>query len=128
MTQGLQNTLIEKMAESGCYFLALCELSERLTGKPVDVLLAAEAAMGAGWITSVFKVMNPDAILHFLTGRKFITSITTEKIPGTYSIEMWHNDRTGFDHFRLHDWDSLKDSITVKEGYIKSYRSIKEVI
>ena len=87
MTSETQNTVIKNMASDGCYFLAICELGERIAHRPVDAI---------------------------------------EPTNCIYYIEKWHNNRTGFDHFRLHDWDSLKNSVTVREGYIEDYRVFEE--
>lgn len=128
MTSGTQNTVIENMAKTGCYFLCLCEISERITHMPVDAIETAIVAQKSGWIKKDFTIVNPDKLLHFLTGKNFNVSITTEKPANyLYYVEMWHNDRTGYEHFKLPNWDSLTNSVTVREGYIKSYRVLKEV-
>lgn len=45
-------------------------------------------------------------------------------------IKEYFNPRTGFHHFVLYknniDDDSMSDSITVKEGYVLSYRCFKK--
>ena len=125
MTSGLQNTFIKSMADSGCYFLCLCEIAERITGKPVDVLTTAVYAFEENWIWRDFTVQNPEALLHELTGKK-VSVKHSETLPTNcmYYVEKWHNPRTGYSHFRLHDWDSLTNSVTVKEGKIENYRII----
>lgn len=128
MTSGTQNTIIKNLASDGCYFLAICELGERIAHRPVDVVETAVVAIKSEWVTSAFKVMHPDKLLEFITDRKFKVSSPTEKPAGCmYYVEKWHNNRTGFDHFRLHDWDSLTNSVTVREGYIEDYRIFEEV-
>ena len=123
MISGLQNTFIEEMSKSGCYFLCICELAERITGKRVDVLNTALYAFEENWMWRDFTVQRPDLILADLIGKK-VKVEASNKLPTTckYYVEKWFNPRTGFSHFRLHDWDSLTNSVTVKEGKIDSYR------
>lgn len=127
MTSETQNTVIKNMASDGCYFLAICELGERIAHRPVDAIETAVVAIKSKWMTESFKVEHPETILEFITDRKFKVSCPKTKPEGCmFYIEKWHNNRTGFDHFRLHDWDSLKNSVTVREGYIEDYRVFEE--
>ena len=124
MQQHLQNTLIKKLSDYGCYFLCLCEIAERHTGQPVDIIRTAVKALEEGWIEEDFTIQRPTEILKYLTEKSWvcIKSEKESKSPDSYAIQCYKNERTGYTHFRMEDWDSLKDSVTVKEGKIDSYR------
>lgn len=119
---GCQNGIIKQMYESGCYFLCICKMAERYMNKEVDVVNVAQVAMEHGWIYRDFTVQKPDSIFSYLTGRRPIVSMTEQKPDCEYYVECWYNSRTQFTHFKLPDWDSLTNSVTVKEGKITSYR------
>ena len=124
MKQHLQNTLIKNLYESGCYFLCICEIAERHTGRPVDIIKTAVKALEEGWIEEDFTILRPAQILEYLTEKSWvcIKSEKESKEPDSYTVQCYKNNRTGYTHFRMEDWDSLKDSVTVREGKIISYR------
>lgn len=125
MQQYLQNTLIKNLADTGCYFLCLCEIAERETSKSVDIIKTAIYSIEHHWIEADFTVLFPEEILHYLTGYRYsVTKSDKIDTKANFVVEKWHNDRTGYSHFRLEDWDSLKDSVTVKEGKPTSFRNI----
>lgn len=128
MRSGIQNTILKSMAEYGCYFLCICELGERITGNKVDVIDFALHCQNKGYLDFDFTVLNPGRILGMLTKKYYdVTKSKEHDDKADYRVLMYHNDKTGLTHFRLDDWDSLTDSITVKEGKIIGYRNFKEM-
>ena len=127
ITDGLQNTLIKNMAEYGCYFISLCRVCELETNNDVDLIMAAQYALAKGYIKKDFTVIDPANFLSDMLDKKVEVTVSTEKPKedATYYVECWRNERTGYTHFKLPYFDSLLDSITVKEGDIVSYRNIK---
>jgi hypothetical protein len=49
--------------------------------------------------------------------------------PGEYVVDYWERTKTGavIGHFRLPDWDSLHDSMTVRYGKIVSKRVFRRM-
>ena len=127
MKAGLQNTTIKNMADYGCYFLSICESIEFKYLKEIDVVRAAEDCMDNGWLGEDFYVKDATKIASFLSGKKYScrASDKYEEVNG-FVVQEWYNKKTGFTHFRLVDWDSVKNSITVKHGILKGYRIFKE--
>ena len=127
--KGLQN-FIESMGKEGCYFLSLCKL---FSAK--DIITTALECNKRGYLfynwkdpddKLNFNVDNPEGIIEYITGKKCRVTKHYAGVPvEKYYVEKWYNSRTGFSHFRLRDWDPLLNSVTVKEGKIKSWRVIK---
>jgi hypothetical protein len=74
-----------------------------------------------------FFVENPAALLAlFAGGRWAVEKAGPDYIParGEYVVDRWERVKTGTvtGHFRLPDWDSLRDSQTVRYGKIVSKR------
>ena len=123
--QGLQ-TLALSLHKDGCHFLTLCSIAEEASGKSIDLIWAIRVCMSRGLLKSDFYV-NDDGtgVLKLLTGKKW-TRKDVEKLgvigDNDYTEAEWFNPRTGFTHFRRRYFDTLDDSVTVKEGFIKRYR------
>lgn len=103
----------------------MCTIIEEITGKPADILMIIQESMAEGWLESDYTCKDSLAILERVTGRKFSRKIVT-KLPDVindneFTIEKWHNSKTGYTHFKRRFVDSLKSSVTVKEGRIKEY-------
>jgi hypothetical protein len=132
------------MAEAGeaaCYALDILEIAERVNGGPLDVLASLSRGIDRGFIhynekdpndNDNFFVEDPAAFLSMLTGGRW----TVEKAepgyipaPGEYVVDRWERVRTGAvtGHFRLPDWDSLQDSMTVRYGALVSKRIFRRV-
>ena len=117
------------LGSDGCYFLALCTIIEENTGKEVDLIKTVKECMEFDWIASDYTVKNPLALLAHYTG-KYCTMAKINFLPSQvkdneYTIEKWYNPRTGYTHFKRRFVDTLKDSVTVKEGYIQEYYFFK---
>ena len=122
--EGIQ-TVFEKAGESACLFLSLLSIAEEYTGLPVDFIVAYRKCIDLGLIEKDFFCNDQEKILYEFTGKKWNKTIVKE-LPNpvsenTFTVEKWHNDRTGFTHFRRRGFDTLKSSVTVKEGKIVEY-------
>jgi hypothetical protein len=127
MKQGIQDTL-KRAGEYACYFLCLCELAER-RGAKFDLLQTIDSFYGNNLLANDFTVKNAGGIFSALTGERWTHIVTGNEYrpaPGELLVEEWYNPRTRLVHFRLKDWDSLDASVTVKEGYVRSYRVLRK--
>lgn len=120
MEEGIQTSL-ELIGKYGCGFLSVLKYFHY---QNTDVVLMYNLCLNNGLIDSECFVNDWKKLLEFLDPykRQWNVVISKELAPCTWYIEQWYNPRTGLKHFKLHDWDSLKDSVTVAEGYIISYR------
>jgi hypothetical protein len=103
-----------------------------------DEIYAADAVadigngISAGYIGQDMTVLDGAAFLRFLSCERWTKEYKYadyQPKKGDYLIAEWFNKRTGKTHFTLEypeKWNSLSDSVTVKEGYIKSYRLYRE--
>jgi hypothetical protein len=130
LIQGVQD-FIAKVGAEGCYALTLCKIA--------DITEADEWTIGPllsiirqnilkGTIASDMTVLDGAAFLSNLTERRWAKEYKPagyKPRPGDYLIAEWFNKRTGKTHFTLEypeKWNSLENSVTVKEGAIRSYR------
>lgn len=128
--EGFQ-TLALQLHKSGCHFLTLCSIADEYRhdrGLPyIDLIWAIRTCQSKGLIDNEFYVKDDGTkVLSLLTdGRKW-TRKDVEKLgqirDNDYTEAEWFNPCTGFTHFRRRYLDTLSDSITVAEGYIKRYR------
>lgn len=121
---GIQ-TVFEKAGESACLFLSLISLAEDYTGLPVDFIVAYRKCIELGLIREDFYCNDQEKILYEFTGKKWKKTVL-KKLPdpvpeNMYTVEKWHNRRTGFTHFKRRGWDTLKSSVTTREGKISEY-------
>lgn len=140
MKQGVQSFYLS-LGNEACYFLDLLEIAERETGIHFDPLSIAWICSQKGYLyinwkdlkdTENFKVENPCEILKLLTGITW--SITRVDNPiykpkaGDYVIAAYKNGN--FTHFVLQSFsfDSLQNSLTVKNGKINSYRVFRKMV
>ena len=121
---GIQ-TAMKNAGENACLFLSLLSIAEEYTGLPVDFIVAYRKCIELGLIEKDFFCNDQQKILYELTGAKWKKTVVKElpdPVPeNMYTVEKWHNVRTGFTHFRRRGFDTLECSVTVKEGYIKEY-------
>ncbi len=122
MKQGIQSAL-EKIGKYGCGFLCLCRMfgvsdSEMLTMYylAIENNLMDEDCYVKDW-GKLATFFAPD----WETYRCEKSNLKDKK--AAFYIEYWYNPRTKLHHFKLKDWDPLKNSVTVKEGMIESYRN-----
>lgn len=122
--EGIQ-TVFENAGENACLFLSLLSIAEEYTGLPVDFIVAYRKCIDLGFIEKDFFCNDQEKILYTFTGKKWKKTVMKE-LPNPvpyemFTIEKWYNPRTDFTHFKRRGWDTLKSSVTVKEGYIKEY-------
>lgn len=130
LKQGAQD-LLSTMGDFACYALSLCKAAE-LAGNAgmdaADAVSCVEAGIQAGYIAKDMTVLDGAAFLRLITGLNWTKEYKEagyKPRAGDYLIAEWFNKRTGKTHFTLEypeKWNSLSNSITVKEGAISSYR------
>ena len=122
--EGIQ-TVLRKCGESGCLFLSILSIAEEVTGVSFDLINTIHICLQKKWITNDFECLDSLAILNYLTGktwiRREVTRLTRDVAYNEYTIANYFNPRTGIIHRRRRGYDTLKASVTVREGYIKSY-------
>lgn len=117
---GIQ-TKLEQIGKYGCYLLSIANHFE-YQGDIVDFY---DKCLKEKWIEEDCTVLNPAAIAHYLGGGNWMvikSNTPLEMNDADFYVECWKNNRTGYTHFRLPESDTLKNSVTVKEGKIVSYR------
>lgn len=124
-------TLFLAAHESSCHFLVLCSIADEYRYnyglEYIDLLWAIRTCQSRGLVKSDFYVKDDGCkILSLLTEGKKWTRKDVEILPlirdNDYTEAEYFNPRTQFTHFRRRYFDTLRDSVTVKEGYIKQYR------
>jgi hypothetical protein len=135
MKEGVQD-MIATIGESGCYTLTLCQAASLSCGMQWSMgesVCDIERGIQSGRIKSDMTVLDGATFMYDMTGRHWTKEYKDagyKPKEGDYLIAEWFNKRTGKTHFTLEypeKWNSLSDSVTVKEGYIKSYRLYREV-
>jgi hypothetical protein len=130
LNNGIQD-FIKAIGDEGCYALCLCKVAEIYNRTSVfarDAVVFVERGVSAGNIAPDMTVLDGAAFLWDMTGRKWTKEYKPagyKPADGDYLIAEWFNKRTGLTHFTLEypvKWNSLRDSVTVKEGVIRSYR------
>ena len=126
MKQGIQSFL-KTIGDSACLVLTMIKIAERHTGKEIDPIAVIEASLDNKWLEPNMLVAEPEKIMEYMTGQKWSytqNAIAVPDEPGrVYTIERWDWvwPNGSINHFRLKDWDSLADSLAVKNGELTSY-------
>ena len=127
--KGLQS-LLQICGDEGCHFLTLCSIIDewRETHQLpyIDLIDVIRYSIKQGWVANDFYVINDLELLSKYTcGHKWTRREVTE-LPfindNDYTEAVYYNKRTNFKHYRRRAFDTLDDSVTVKEGAIKEYR------
>ena len=128
--EGLQ-TLFLQAHTDGCHFLTLCSIADEYRYNHnmdyIDIIWAIRICTSKGLLKNDFYV-NDDGtkILSLLTNGKKWTRNDVVSLPpigyNDYTEAVYYNPRTHFKHFRRRYFDTLSDSVTVKEGQIIQYR------
>jgi hypothetical protein len=140
MRSGIQ-TLFAEAGEAACYALDILEIAERVRGQQLEPLDALCRGIDRGYIyynekdpndNDNFFVKNPAALLSILAGGRWaVEKVGPDYIAarGEYVVDRWERVKTGvvIGHFRLPDWDSLHDSMTVRYGKIASKRVFRRI-
>lgn len=128
--ENLQTELLA-LHKDGCHFLTLCSIADEYRHdhglEYIDLIWAIRTCTSKGLIDGEFYVKdNGCKILSLLTDGKKWTRKDVEILPpirdNDYTEAEYFNPRTQFTHFRRRYFDTLRDSVTVKEGYIRKYR------
>jgi hypothetical protein len=137
--------MLGEAGEAACYALAVLEIADRerklSNWGPVNPVDALYKGIEYGYIyynernpndNDNFFVKDPAAFLAvFAGGRWAVEKTGPGYIPakGEHVVDRWERVRTGAvtGHFRLPDWDSLQDSMTVRYGKIVSKRVFRRV-
>ena len=121
---GLQ-TLFGVAYNASCLFLCMLSIAEEQIGHDIDFITAYNTCLKAKVIDEQFYCINQELILEALTGKKWTKQIVSKlpnKVPNNmYTVEKWYNPRTNFTHFKRRAFDTLKSSVTVKEGMLVEY-------
>ena len=121
--EGIQ-TLLGKCSSDGCFFLCLLTIAEDVTGDTCDLINIIHLCLERGWIDDTFYVKDSLSILSYLTGKEWKRRKVDSLPPigiNDYSVVIYHNNRTGYNHYRRRPYDTLESSVTVREGYIWGY-------
>lgn len=118
-------TVFNKAGAEGCLFLSLLSIAEQYLNTTIDFIDAYYKCLYAGWILEDFYCIDQEQILKLFTNKYWTKTVCTtlpDPVPDNmYTIEKWYNPRTGLTHFKRRAFDTLKSSITVKEGSIIEY-------
>lgn len=121
---GIQSVLLA-CGKNGCLFLSLLSIAEEVTGKPLDLISIINTAFELRCISSNFYVKDSVLLLSVLTGKIWKRRIV-KKLPEVigekeFTIAKYYNPGTGYFHFRRRGFDSLVNSVTVRDGFVKEY-------
>ena len=129
--KGIQDD-IKMLGNEGCAFLCACyvlgldieEVPKKIAMCRNDLSLAPD-----------FEIKSWERVFNNLGGEKKFSVLKTDvwTTDFKYCIGMYFNPYTKFTHFVVLDkdkkivFDPVKNSITVKDGYLKDFRFIKEI-
>lgn len=136
MKQSELYSTIEKLNNikvSGCYFLDLLFVAKGKEPELDDMLHYYDFFIENDWMDNGCYIKNPCAILEFLTDKKFtVKKDSVFDASATYIIGYYHNPRLNINHFVVMSkddkvrWDSIENSVTVRDGIKTSYRLFYE--
>lgn len=129
--EGFQS-LAKQINENACHFLCILSIAEEererleFDNSQIDLIEAIRISESKGWLrTSDFYVKNCLAILKYFTNKEW-TRIKVEKLPATingneYTECNYYNSTTKREHFTRRSFDTLNNSITRRDGYLRYY-------
>ena len=128
------NKKIESIYNYGCYFLSLCYVAKGREPYNIDEMVDwYDLFIKKDWMEEDCYVKDPCAILEFFTSKKYTVVKDTVLDPKVgIVIGRWHNPTTNHFHFVVMDsnnnvtYDPLGESITVRDGFVESYRLFYE--
>ena len=133
MKPGTQSFL-KSIGDYGCLALCIIKIAEDYTGKQFDPVAVIEKALDNKWLDNDMYVREPTRLMSHLCGGEWEYAHADTLPAGeindiAFYIERWEWKKPdgASNHFRLREWDSLKDSQTVKNGEIVSYRILKKI-
>ena len=125
---------VKNVYDYGCYFLDLLYIALGREPTLDEMIKYYDIFLQKVWIDSECFVANPTAILEYLTGKKY--SVKKDYVldtSATHIIGYFYNPNTNLHHFVVMGkdnkvmWDSIENSNTVKNGFVESYRTFKEI-
>ena len=120
--EGVQSFLTE-----GCLFLCLCSIAEQVMGQKIDILDTIRYCKRMGYIDSKNEMTEEGQCMYLrdLTGkvweREEFKNLPAVVPDNMYTVEKWVNPNTGYTHFKRRFVDTLKNSVTVRDGYMIGY-------
>lgn len=140
MFEGIQ-TFLDEGGDAACYALCILKIAERITGFKIDVIETLCVCIEKGFIYYNWKNPNDGnnffvneaaKMLSFLVGKSYTISKEAPNYVAKNNeqiVDRWERTKVGsvIGHFRLPDWDSLRDSQTVRFGKIASKRVFRPV-
>ena len=122
--EGIQ-TLLKNCGDSGCLFLSVLSIAEEVADVSFDLINTIHICLQKKWIADDFECLDSLSILNYLTGkiwsRREVTCLTGDVAYNEYTVANYFNPRTGIIHRRRRGYDTLKNSVTVREGSILTY-------
>lgn len=122
--EGLQ-TLFLTAHNWACLFLCMLSIAEEYTGHEIDFIEAYHACRKNGSLGADFYCNDQEKILQSLTGkkwRKVIMKKLPEPVPSAmYTVEHWYNSKTKYDHYKRRGYDTVTNSVTVRDGKLLEY-------
>jgi hypothetical protein len=132
-----EQTIAKRIGETGCYFLCIMYLADKITDSHFDIIEAYKKYMSMNYLGEDCFVMNPGEILSDLTGRNMrfdkagILAVVPDDahIIGRWSLQATMRTDGHFVVMRGNEvaYDPIGESNTVKNGKLESYRIFQEV-
>lgn len=120
---GIQD-LLKVVGSDGCLLLSLCSIIEEVNNAPVDLIDVIKTSLEKGWLTREMYVLDSPSLLEYWTNKKWsrkeVASLGIIR-DNDYTVAIWYNARTGYTHFRRRGWDTIINSLTVKQGKLRGY-------
>lgn len=122
--EGLQSVMLEA-GNNACLFLSLLSIVEEVLKVEQDFYKTYKWALEHNFMREDFYMLDSRDFLETLIGKKTTFEKCKElpkKVPDKmYTIEKWYNKKTGYTHFKRRYFDTLKASVTVRDGKIQEY-------
>lgn len=126
-------TMLKTANESACHFLTLLSIAEeerirqKRSNSNIDFLEAVVITKKNKWMDKDFVVTVQGSLdlLEFYTDKKWtrreVTKLPSSIKDNEYTEVIHFNERTEFRHYHRRSFDTLINSVTVKEGRIEKY-------
>lgn len=121
--------IIKNIYDFGCYFMDLLYVGLNREPSLSELVAYYNRYNELKYIDYECTVLNPVMILEDLTGEAYkVRKDSVLDKSADIIIGLYYNPRTNLHHFVLLNkngnvkWDSLGESVTVKEGFIESHR------
>ena len=129
VTTESRQSVAKTLGEYGCYFLSVVKLAEEITGKRIDAVEAFVRFHEKKYLDNEATMLNPEAILSELTGKRFSVRKESAEYKTTereHEILLFANAK--YQHFVLGNgkgavfYDPLGSSNTVATGSLVGKR------